>query len=300
MITPRLLVPGDRVKVVAPSGRVNMARCEEGITILEEWGLKVERGKNIYRRYGLFAGDDLQRLDDLQEAMDDESVRAIFCARGGYGLSRIIDRIDLVKFRESARWIIGFSDITLLHLWINMNCEVATVHGEMVANFSNRRKSQETLGTLHNNLFGGPVDYRWKPDQYVAGDAEGIITGGNLSLLCNLTGTGLSRWLEGKILFIEETGEFLYRLDRMLSTLRLSGILGSISGLIIGGITGMEDTRTAFGKSAEDIVMEAVSTYGIPVAMSFPAGHQDDNRAFTLGARVEFSVRDGMAELKYL
>ncbi|TFH39656.1 MAG: LD-carboxypeptidase, partial [Bacteroidia bacterium] len=128
----------------------------------------------------------------------------------------------------------------------------------------------------------------------------GIIAGGNLSLICNLTGTGVSRWLDGKILFIEETGEFLYRLDRMLSDLRLSGILGRISGMIIGGITGMEETKIAFGKSIEDIVMEAVLPYGFPVAMGFPAGHQDDNRAFVTGREVKFSVAGGEAELIYL
>jgi len=300
MITPRLLVPGNRVRVIAPSGQVNMNRCEEGIAMLEEWGLKVERGKNIYMRYGLFAGDDSQRLDDLQDAMDDPDVKAIFCARGGYGLSRIIDRIDLKRFSESPKWIIGFSDITLLHLWINMNCGVATLHGEMVANYSDRRKSRETLASLRQTLFEGPVDYSWDTNHFVPGKVESVITGGNLSLLCNITGTSVNRWLEGKILFIEETGEFLYRLDRMLSDLRLSGILGSIAGMVVGGITGMEDSKTPFGKLAEEIVMESVSIYGFPVAMGFPAGHQDDNRAFTSGSEVKFSVENGKAELKFL
>lgn len=300
MIVPRLLEAGDRVKVIAPSGQVNRQRCEDGIGLLEEWGLKVESGRNIYKRYGLFAGDDNERLVDLQDALDDPGVKAVFCARGGYGLSRIIDRIDFSKFTESPRWIIGFSDITLLHLWVNMNCGVATLHGEMVTNYASLRKSPETLASLRKILFDGPVDYKWETDRFVDGSAGGIIAGGNLSLICNLTGTGVSRWLDGKILFIEETGEFLYRLDRMLSDLRLSGILGRISGMIIGGMTGMEETKIAFGKSIEDIVMEAVLPYGFPVAMGFPAGHQDDNRAFVTGREVKFSVAGGEAELIYL
>jgi muramoyltetrapeptide carboxypeptidase len=300
MIVPRLIVPGDRVKVIAPSGIVNRVKCEEGISLLKDWGLMAERGKNIYNRYGIFAGTDEQRLHDLQDSLDDPGIKAIFCARGGYGLSRIIDRINLAKFLKSPKWVIGFSDITLLHLWINMGSGVATLHGEMVANFSNRKKSAETLSTLKRTLFEGAVEYLWDTENYSPGIVEGIITGGNLSLLCNLTGTALSKWLDGKILFIEETGEFLYRFDRMLSNLRLSGIFERISGMVIGGLTGMEDTKTHFGRKIEDIVMDAVSSYGFPVAMDFPAGHQDDNRAFMSGSKVRFSVNNGKAELKYI
>lgn len=300
MKIPALLRQGDRVSVIAPSGLVNQSACEEGIAILGGWGLNVERGKNLYSSHGLFAGSDDQRLSDLQQSLDDPGIRAIFCARGGYGLSRIIDRIDLAGFKKNPKWIIGYSDITILHLWINMHCQVATLHGEMVARYSDKQKSEATLATLQSTLFNGLNNCQWESSSLVRGNASGVLAGGNLSLLCNLTGTGINRWLEGKILFIEETGEYLYRLDRMLTTLKLSGIFDRIGGMIIGGLTGMEDTMVPFGKGPDELVMEAVSGYGFPVAMDFQAGHINDNHALVTGAGIELRVSDGRGEIIYL
>jgi len=292
-IIPSLLKPGDRISVIAPSGVVKESRIEKGILLLEAWGLEVERGRHLYCSNGLFAGNDEERLNDLQLALDDESVKAVFCARGGYGLSRIIDRLDPAGFLLAPKWIIGYSDITVLHLWFNSLYGTATVHGEMVSNFNIDSRSPESLDSLYRLLFRGEGDYTWKSENFRDGKVSSLIAGGNLSLIANLTGTHVREWLAGKILFIEDTGEYLYRIDRMLMDLRLSGILENISGLVVGGLSGMTDPDIPFGIGIEEMIMDAVSDYRYPVAFNFPAGHINDNRAFYLGVEITLKVDSG-------
>jgi muramoyltetrapeptide carboxypeptidase len=299
MIVPPYLKTGDRIRVVAPSGKVSQRRCEEGIVLLEEWGLKVERGDHLYDEWGLFAGNDKARLSDLQGAIDDRGVRAIFCARGGYGLSRIIDRIDYSELIDSPKWIVGYSDITALHLWVNMNYGIASIHGEMVAGYRDPRKTAESLDTLRESLFNGSVNYKWSSGNLVEGEASGIITGGNLSLICTLSGSEAGQLLKNKILVIEDTGEYLYRLDRMLTDLKLSGILENLQGMVVGDMTRMVDSDTPFGKGWEEIIMDAVSGYGYPVATGLPVGHSNDNRALTLGSNIVLKVQNGSCEISY-
>ncbi|MFN2379463.1 MAG: LD-carboxypeptidase [Bacteroidales bacterium] len=300
LIRPPCLKEGDRVRVVAPSGVVNRDRCEAGISLLERWGLVVERGRHLYGGYNIFSGSDGERLSDLQEALDDTGVKAIFCARGGYGLSRIVDRIDYRIFMDNPCWIVGYSDITALHIWVNGFLGVASVHGEMIAGICDSSKEEASASSLRDMLFEGGSTVEWESGQYADGVAEGILSGGNLSLISNLagaTGVGLFR---NRILFIEETGEFLYRFDRMIEGLRLAGISSAVAGLLAGSFSDMEDTEISFGRDANAIVKDSFGEQGYAVATSFPAGHSDDNRALMLGAFVRLTVSGGRCRLEYL
>ncbi len=300
MIIPAILKPGDRVAVIAPSGVVNKKVIENAISILKEWGLIVGKGKYLYNRHGFFAGTDYERLEDLQNAIDDGEVRSVFCARGGYGLSRIIDRVNFKALASSPKWIIGYSDITLLGLYVNRYADLPFIHGEMVVNYLNSNRSPETMTTLHKILFEGLPGHKWESDITREGRADAVLTGGNLAMICSVTGTEIKEFLMGKILFIEEVGESLYRLDRMMMSLRLSGILAGLKGLIVGRLTDIEESSVKFGMSAEEIIMKSVEQYDIPVAFNFPAGHSDDNRAFYLGRSVKFNVRGRIANLEYI
>jgi muramoyltetrapeptide carboxypeptidase len=297
---PPYLKEGDRVRVVAPSGGVNRERCEAGISLLESWGLVVERGRHLYGGFNIFSGSDAERLSDLQEALDDPGVKALFCARGGYGLSRIVDRIDYRAFMDNPCWIVGYSDITALHIWVNGFLGVASVHGEMIAGICDSSKKETSGLSLRDMLFHGGSTMEWECEQYVDGVAEGILSGGNLSLISNLAGATGAAVFGKRILFIEETGEFLYRFDRMIEGLRLAGISSAVAGLIAGSFSGMEDTEISFGADANTIVRDSFGEQGYPVATSFPAGHTDDNRALMLGASVRLTVAGGRCRLEYL
>lgn len=300
LIRPPYLKEGDRVRVVAPSGVVNRDRCEAGISLLESWGLVAERGRHLYGGHNIFSGSDAERLSDLQEALDDTGVKAIFCARGGYGLSRIVDRIDFRVFMDNPCWIVGYSDITALHIWVNGFLGVASVHGEMIAGICDRGKKEITALSLRDMLFKGGSSMEWECEQYVDGVAEGILTGGNLSLISNLAGATGAGLFRNRILFIEETGEFLYRFDRMIEGLRLAGISSVVAGLTGGSFSDMEDTERSFGRDANTIVRDSFGEGGYPVATALPAGHSPENRALMLGAVVRLTVAGGRCRLEYL
>ena len=296
---PSLLNQGDNIRVVAPSGRVNVRKTERAISILKSWGLNVSKGHSLYSSEGIFAGSDNERLHDIQDALDNPDIAAIFCARGGYGLSRIIDRIDFEEFKKSPKWVVGYSDITLLHLEINRRTGIPVIHGEMLLNYSDPALSSESLTTLREALFKGTCSYQWDTVAGKQGETRAIITGGNLSLICNLLGTGISDYFNGKILFIEDTTEQLYRLDRMLMSLRLAGVFKNIVGLVVGGMTDINDSNIPFGKGIEEIILDAVSPNNIPVAFNFPAGHMDDNRSVYMGKEAFLRVDSLSAVLSY-
>ena len=300
LIRPPLLREGDRVRVVAPSGVVNRERCEAGIRLLKDWGLEVERGEHLYGKLHTFSGSARERMADLQEAFDDRGVKAVFCARGGYGLSRIVDKIDYSGFRDNPCWIVGYSDITALHLWVNKFCDVASVHGEMIAGIRDRTKSEMSASSLKELLFSGGSTVRWNCGFSVEGVAEGLLLGGNLSLLCNLAGATGSDFFRDSILFIEDTTEFLFRFDRMVEGLRLSGISSELAGVIAGSFSEMEDTEEPFGTDADTIFSDSMRVYGYPFATSFPAGHMNDNRAIMLGAAVRLTCSGGNGMLEYI
>ncbi len=298
-IIPQFLRPGDRVAVVSPSGVVDAGAVKSAVKKIESWGLEVTVGANCLASYGPFAGTDAQRISDLQQALDDASVRAVLCSRGGYGMSRIIDRIDFSAFLESPKWIVGYSDITVLNMWLGTLYGVATIHGEMLLNYDNPAKTPRTVSTVRDLLFGMPAACTWEGVAINGNAASGILTGGNLALLYSLAGTIARPETEGKILFIEDIGEYYYSVDRMLHSLRLAGMLDNLAALLVGDFGDMQDQRIPFGRSVEQIVTDVAGGYGYPIFFGFPSGHSDDNPAIYLGREAVIKADDTSLELDY-
>ena len=298
MITPNFLKTGDKIAIVAPAGRIDEKIISPSIRTLESWGLQVVRGEHLSGAYYQYSGTDEERVLDFQRMLDDDSTKAILCARGGYGSNRIIDKLDFSKFIKSPKWIIGFSDITVFHSHILSNFQIETIHGTMAAGLMDREKIGPTTDSLKKVLFDGKLDVQFEP-HYLnrKGNSEGVLTGGNLAILCSLIGTPSDIETDGKILFIEEVGEYLYRLDRMMWQLKKAGKLKNLAGLIVGGLTEMKDNEPPFGKTAREIVSDSVKEYDYPVCFGFPAGHQDDNRALIFGREVRLEINDKV-ELK--
>jgi len=296
---PPFLKQGDEVAIVSPSFYIEENILNEAVPFLEKWGLKVRIGSNAAKKNGPFAGSDSERLHDLQEATDDPVIKAVFCSRGGYGLSKIISLADFSALKSRPKWYIGFSDITVLHLWLSEVCGVMSVHGEMPLNFYNREKTSDTFISLKNALFGDLKSHEWTGNVYRPANVSGEMTGGNLSLLYSLTGTQGELSTNGKILFIEEVGEYYYHIDRMLTSLKLSGKLGGLSALVVGGMNNIEEAKIPWGKTVEETILGIVSDYNYPVFFRFPAGHIPDNRSFYIGMQAAIEVHDSRIILRY-
>lgn len=299
-IQPPYLKAGDEVAIISPSFYIDENLLAEAVTFLEKWELKVRIGKNASKREGPFAGSDYDRLSDLQEMTDNRDIKAVFCSRGGYGLSKIIDKVDFSGLRNSPKWYSGFSDVTVMHMWLNEVCGVMSIHGEMALNFNNTEKSSETFPSLKKALFGDLISHEWTGNFYKPGKVIGELTGGNLSLLYSLSGTKADVSTKGKILFIEDMGEYYYHIDRMLTSLKLSGKLESLSALIIGGVNKIEEGKIPWGKSVEETILGIVSEFDYPLFFNFPAGHISDNRAFYIGKRATIDVKGNTATLRYV
>jgi muramoyltetrapeptide carboxypeptidase len=293
MITPPYLKRGDKIALVSPARRITPEEALPAIRIFEGWGLQVVEGDHLYDCFNQFAGPDESRLSDLQKALDDDSVRAVICSRGGYGTVRIIDRLDFSRFVQHPKWIAGYSDVTVMHSHIHRHFDIETLHAIMPVNIKDQPGSSQSVTTLKKALFGEPIAYSIPASPLNRpGMAHGQLIGGNLSILYSLNNTSSDISTRGKILFIEDLDEYLYHLDRMMMNLRRSGKLEDLSGLIVGGMMKMHDNSVAFGKSAAEIIAEAVNDYPYPVCFDFPAGHLDDNRALVLGREVIFEVSD--------
>jgi muramoyltetrapeptide carboxypeptidase len=291
MKTPPYLRPGDKIAIVATARKISEAELWPAVKKFNEWGFEVVLGKNIYAVENQYAGSDELRLADFQQMLDNPSVKAIISARGGYGTLRIIDEINFSSFLKNPKWIVGYSDITVLHSHIHQNFGIETLHATMPLNFPIDGTDNEALLTLKMALTGGTLNYFIKHDPLSKhGEATGILVGGNLSLLYALTSTPSDIDTFGKILFIEDLDEYLYHIDRMMLQLRRSGKLKNLAGLIVGGMTEMRDNTVPFGKTAYEIVSDAVKEYNYPVCMEFPAGHTEDNMALILGRKIRMKV----------
>ncbi len=287
MTSPSYLKQGDKIGIVATARLISQEELQPAIDILRSWGLEVVLGKNLFNTNNQYAGTDAERAEDLQTMLDDRSVKAVISARGGYGTVRIIDKLDFTQFKNNPKWMIGYSDITVLHSHIH-NLGIETIHATMLINFT---KNKEATDSLRKVLFGETINYETESNELNRnGNAEGELIGGNLSLLYALTGSVSDINTGGKILFIEDLDEYLYHIDRMMMNLKRSGKLDNLEGLIVGGMTDMKDNTIPFGKTAEEIILDSVREYNYPVCFNFPAGHIDRNLALHFGRKVMLSV----------
>ncbi len=300
MITPSLLKKGNSVGIVSVAGRVAKEKVQPAITLLESWGLNVVLGKHTFGSYHQFAGTDEERTSDLQKMLNNPGIRAVFSSRGGYGTIRLMDHLDFRCFRNNPKWLVGFSDITVLHAYINSVLDIESLHAAMPATFPENGIKSETTDSLRKALFEGVLSYRIPGHSLNRpGKTKAPLVGGNLAVLCSLAGTSMDIDTKEKILFIEDIGEYLYRLDRMMHSLKAAGKLDHLKGLIIGGMTEMEDNEIPFGSTPAEIVAEIVKDYDFPVAYDFPAGHMEPNLALILGRQAHFEVNDEGMNLNY-
>ena len=289
LLRPPYLKTGDTVILLSTARKVTAEDMAPAVRIFEGWGLKVRLGQTIGLSDHQYAGTDGERLEDFQRAINDPDVRAIICARGGYGTVRIVDDIDWTGLLNHPKWITGFSDMTYLHVHLNQTLGVQTLHSSVPALF--HRNTPEAIDSIRQHLFGEEVITDIAPHPYNRhGEAKGVLIGGNLSILYSITGTKSGFNTASKILFIEDIDERLYHLDRMMINLKRSGKLHDLAGLIVGGMTAMTDNEVPFGKNAEEIIAEHVSGYDFPVCFDFPAGHIADNRALILGKVTKMKV----------
>jgi muramoyltetrapeptide carboxypeptidase len=300
MITPPRLKPGDSIGLVAPASYVKSEELTEFFSVLETWELKAVLGKNLYRRKNSFAGNDAQRASDFQQMLDDPVIKAIHCARGGYGTLRIMNQLRFDSFLKNPKWIVGCSDITVLHTYLQKTLNIESLHAIMPRHLTTNRFDLSSLDSLRDALFGKPVGYALKSSRHNrTGDATGILVGGNLSVLHSLQGTKLSIDTSGKILFIEDVGEYLYHIDRMIMNLKMGGKLKELKGLIIGGMTGMKISDSGFRKTAYEIIREAVEEYDYPVMFDFPAGHIRPNMALIMGREIVMHTGADKCKVKF-
>jgi muramoyltetrapeptide carboxypeptidase len=290
MITPPFLKAGDKIAIVSPARNITFEEVYPAMKILQHWGLEVVLGTHVFSRNNQFAGTDEQRIHDLQHMLDDGTIRAILCSRGGYGTVRIVDRLDFSGFVRSPKWIIGYSDITVLHSHVQRHFGIETLHATMPVNMTENAPA-ESLESLRNVLFGTRISYTLpRMPLSRSGAGEGMLTGGNLSILYSLAGSVSDVDTKGKILFIEDVDEYLYHIDRMMMALKRAGKLQHLSGLIAGGMDRMNDNAVPFGKTPDEIIMDAVKEFAYPVCFGFPAGHGEKNLALILGRSVKFKV----------
>ncbi|HRN97809.1 MAG TPA: LD-carboxypeptidase [Flavobacterium sp.] len=295
MITPEFLSKGDTVAIIATARKIDAKSLEPAVKMLESWGLKVVLGKSIGKELNQLAGPDWQRATDLQTMIDDPSIKAVWAAKGGYGSVRIIDRVDFTAFRRKPKWIAGFSDVTVLHSHINA-LGIETLHSMMA--ISAASASPEATESLRKALFGEPIRYSVPPHAFNrTGTARAELVGGNLSVLYSIMGSKSQVDCKGKILFIEDLDEYLYHIDRMMMNLKRNGWFDGIKGLVVGGMTSMNDNEIPWGKDALEIIQEIVKDYDFPVVYNFPAGHLRDNRTLILGKTVRLSVTQNGTEL---
>jgi muramoyltetrapeptide carboxypeptidase len=297
-INPPYLKKGDKIAITCPAKKLP-APMTDAINLLQSWGLEVVLGDTIEASYHQFSGNDELRAKDMQRFVDDDSVKAIVAARGGYGTIRIIDHVNFDRLKTNPKWVLGFSDITILHTHLYNNYGLQTIHGQMPVNIPDA--SAKSIKTLYTALFGEELAYQL-PSQIInrTGEGKGILMGGNLSLLVAVAGSASDLDYNGKILFIEDVGEYLYSIDRMIRSLDRAGKLKNLAGLIIGGFTDIKDNDIPFGQTVPEIINEVVKDYNYPVCFDFPAGHIPNNCSLILGREAILQVDEQQVSLKYV
>jgi len=299
MIIPSNLKKGDTIGIVCPSGFMPIENVQACLDVLQQWDYNIKIGKTVGHQFNYFSGTDEERLDDIQYMLDDAEVKAIFCARGGYGLSRIIDKIDFTTFLQQPKWIIGYSDITVLHAHLNSVLHVASIHSPMASAFNDNGYQNKYVQSLKKVLSGECYQHSSSSHPF---NKKGITTaelvGGNLALLAHLVGSVSEPDTDNKILFIEDIGEYIYNIDRMMLQLKRAGKLDNLSGLIVGSFTEMKDTTVPFGQTVYECIYDKVKEYSYPVCFDFPVGHIDKNYALKCGLKHRLSVEENMVSLQ--
>ena len=284
---PDYLKVGDTIGIVAPSRKISFEELEFSVVFFEKKGFKIKLGKNIFAAENQFAGSDSVRAADFQAMLDDDEVKAVLAARGGYGAVRIIDWVDFSRFRKNPKWLCGYSDFTVFHS--QSACyNIPTIHSTMPVNISDTAVEVANAESLLDALTGKPLCYETKPNSLNrCGSAKAKVVGGNLSILYSLMGSQSEISTEGKILFIEDLDEYLYHIDRMMMNLKRAGKLANLAGLIVGDLSDMHDNTVPFGKTAEEIVADYCAEYGFPICFNFPAGHAAVKKSLRLGMEIE-------------
>jgi muramoyltetrapeptide carboxypeptidase len=297
-ITPPYLKKGDLVAITCPAKKLPKP-MDDAVALLQSWGLRVVLGETVTASYHQFAGDDALRARDMQRFIDDNEVKAIFAARGGYGTIRIIDAINFDSLKQNPKWIIGFSDITVIHAHVQANLGLQSIHGQMPINIPDA--SAQSLQSLKKALFGEEISYNFTTSsQNKPGTATGELTGGNLMMLISVLGSASEVNWDGKILFIEDVGEYLYSIDRMIYAIKRAGKLKNLAGLIVGGFSDVKDNDIPFGFTINEIVLNAVAAYNYPVCFDFPGGHVPNNNALILGRTTHLTVQPQQADIKFI
>jgi len=303
LIQPPYLKAGDTVAIVAPSGILKHREREinQAVALLKSWGLHAIVGKHVFNKAHHFAGTDEERCEDLQNAMDDPKISAIWCARGGYGTVRILDQLDYTKFKKKPKWVIGYSDITALHNQLH-NEGIQSLHALMCVSLTKDiSEVKASVETFKSTLFGSPVNYTLEGSTYNRiGEASGQLVGGNLTILHTMLGSKTSIDTSGKILFIEEIGEYKYHIDRMLQSLKRAGYFENCKGVIVGDMSRMRKNTTLWGTSIEQLILDALAEYDFPITFNMPAGHEKDNRALVFGKEIQLTVGSSQSSVLFL
>lgn len=296
---PKLLTAGDTIGIVAPGRKLASETVDKAVSMIRSWDVNVILGKNIYSdRHSYLSGDDVQRLEDFQSMIDNPAVRCIICARGGYGSSRFVDRINMSPMHKTPMWLVGFSDVTALHLRFLAE-NVASIHGTMPVLFP-KPESQTSVESIRRILFEGKCEAEVKGSEYNrTGSAKGSVVGGNLSLIVESLGTATEIQTDGKILLLEEVDEYAYRLDRMMNQLMRAGKLKNLKGLVIGHMTDIKEGDIPFGETIRDIIARTTRGTSYPIAFNFPSGHENPNFAWVQGANAKLDITEQNVRLTF-
>lgn len=297
MNTPPFLKKGDAIAIVAPAKAIEEKHVLVARAFWEEQGFEVKLGKHVLGRHHYFSGTEEERYQDMQEALNDDEVKAIVCARGGYGCVQILDQLNWAGMLDEPKWILGFSDVTFFHQQLNY-FGVESLHATMPLNYA--ENTDQAMQSMVDLVSGKKVSYTWQSAEAKQGEAEGILLGGNLSIVYSLLGTDAQPNYQDAILYLEEVGEHLYAIDRMFYALQKAGVLHKLKGLVIGGMTNIGDTTPGFGESLEELVKKHFRFRKVPISFNFMAGHIDDNRALRLGAKYRLKVEGEESSLTLL